>query len=121
MVPTLSHGVARRAEAISSTDLFIRKLPHYRLLAWAERLSLRFDNGEYRRVHHLLINGCIVALALWAAYLVRFDGNLPAGYQHQLLMFLPFAVSLYLAFNYLSGVDSLVWRYISMRDAVAIA
>src|SRR4030095_11793704 len=46
---------------------------------------------------------------------------LPVAYQHQLLAFLPFAVSLYLAFNYLSGVDSLIWRYISMRDAVAIA
>ncbi len=82
---------------------------------------MRVDTGAYRRLHHLLINACIVALALWAAYMLRFDGDLPLAYQHQLVAFLPFAVSLYLAFNYLSGVDTLVWRYISMRDAVAIA
>jgi FlaA1/EpsC-like NDP-sugar epimerase len=106
---------------MSSGETLLRKLPHLRLLGLAERLSLRVDTGAYRRVHQLLINACIVALALWAAYMLRFDGNLPLAYQHQLLVFLPFAVSLYLAFNYLSGVDSLIWRYISPRDAVAIA
>jgi FlaA1/EpsC-like NDP-sugar epimerase len=106
---------------MSSSESLSRKLPHVRLLALAERLSLRVDTGAYRRLHHLLINACIVALALWAAYMLRFDGDLPLAYQHQLVAFLPFAVSLYLAFNYLSGVDTLVWRYISMRDAVAIA
>jgi FlaA1/EpsC-like NDP-sugar epimerase len=106
---------------MSSGETLFRNMPHMRLLGIAERLSLRVDTGGYRRVHHLLINACIVALALWAAYMLRFDGNLPLVYQHQLLAFLPFAVSLYLAFNYLSGVDSLIWRYISMRDAVAIA
>jgi FlaA1/EpsC-like NDP-sugar epimerase len=122
MEPSLSRGIARPAAVrMSSSETFLRRLPHLSLLALAERLSLRFDTGAYRRLHHLLINGCIVALALWAAYMLRFDGSLPVAYQKQFLAFLPFAVSLYLAFNYLSGVDSLVWRYISMRDAVAIA
>jgi FlaA1/EpsC-like NDP-sugar epimerase len=106
---------------MSSGETVFRKWPHFRLLGLAEGLSLRVDNGAYRRVHHLLINACIVSLALWAAYMLRFDGNLPLAYQQQFLAFLPFAVSLYLAFNYLSGVDSLIWRYISARDAVAIA
>src|SRR4029453_8599509 len=109
------------AVRMSSSQTIFRKLLHIRLLGLAQKLSLRVDTGASRRVHHLLINGCIVALALWGAYMLRFDGNLPVAYQHQLLAFLPFAVSLYLAFNYLSGVDSLIWRYISMRDAVAIA
>jgi FlaA1/EpsC-like NDP-sugar epimerase len=121
MEPTVSREVAGPAVRMSSGETVLRNLPHLRLLGLAERLSLRVDTGAYRRVHHLLINACIVALALWAAYMLRFDGNLPLAYQHQLLVFLPFAVSLYLAFNYLSGVDTLIWRYISPRDAVAIA
>jgi FlaA1/EpsC-like NDP-sugar epimerase len=104
-----------------SSKALSRWLPSFSLMAVGERLSVRFDEGSYRRAHHLLINGCIVALALCAAYMLRFDGTLPVAYQKQFLAFLPFAVSLYLAFNYLSGVDSLVWRYISTRDAIAIA
>src|SRR5262245_1141988 len=121
MEPSLRSEVAEPAVPMSSSQTLVRRLPHLTLLGLAERLSLRVDTGAYRRVHHLLINGCIVALALWGAYMLRFDGNLPVAYQHQLLAFLPFAVSLYLAFNYLSGVDTLIWRYISTRDAVAIA
>ena len=65
--------------------------------------------------------GAIVATTLWVAYMTRFDGSLPTIYQKQFIIVLPFAVSLYVGINFLSGLYNRVWRFFGLRDAAAMA
>ena len=88
----------------------VRKRPTSSLLVMAGKLSVQFDKFVYSRTNQLLIDGSIVAVALWVAYMIRFDGNLPDSYQRQFVILLPFAVSLYVASNYIAGLYNLVWR-----------
>src|SRR5437870_2824739 len=53
----------------------------------------------YRRGGQLLIDGSVVATALGAAYMIRFDGAPPTPYYRQFLLVVPFFVSLYLGAN----------------------
>jgi FlaA1/EpsC-like NDP-sugar epimerase len=99
----------------------VRRRPTSRLLVTPDRLADRLEKFVYSRTNQLLIDGSIVAVALWVAYMIRFDGDLPAPYYRQFVILLPFAVSLYVTSNYISGLYNLVWRFIEMRDAVAIA
>jgi len=84
-------------------------------------LARRLDEIIYSRTNQLVIDGTLVALTTWLAYMIRFDGQIPDEYRRQLLMVLPFAVSLYLVSGYVSGLYELVWRFIGIRDAEAIA
>ena len=81
---------------------------------------MKVDRFVYSRVNQLMIDGLLVAATLWIAYLIRFDGEIPASYYRQCLVLIPFAVVLYLSCGYLSGLYNLVWRFIGVRDAEAI-
>ena len=58
---------------------------------------------------------------LQPAYLLRFDAQLPAAYRAQLAEILPFAITLSLAINGVTGVYRRVWRFFNLRDAAATA
>jgi FlaA1/EpsC-like NDP-sugar epimerase len=75
----------------------------------------------YSTPNQIVIDSVLVAIALWASYMCRFDGEVPAPYDRQQLLLLPFAVSLYLTVNVLSGVYKRIWRFFGLRDARAIA
>jgi FlaA1/EpsC-like NDP-sugar epimerase len=64
----------------------------------------------------LATDATIVALALAAAYLMRFEGIPNRIYLKQFLLVLPYLVLLRLAVFTAFGVYRLVWRYISLRD-----
>ena len=89
--------------------------------ASAEKLSVVANRIAYSSASQALIDGAGIAAALCVAYLIRFDGKLPAPYARQLLLALPFAVSLVLAINFVSGAYKRIWRFFTLRDAVAIA
>ena len=74
-----------------------------------------------RRLGQLLIDGAIVAVALDAAYMIRFDGPPPAPYNQQLLLVLPVVVLVYLAANVLSGSYRRIWRFFGLNDALVVA
>ncbi len=86
----------------------------------AEKLSVLANRVAYSSVSRVLIDGAGIAAALCVAYLLRFDGKLPTPYARQLLLALPFAVSLVLAINVVSGAYKRIWRFFTLRDAVAI-
>ena len=85
-----------------------------RIRAWTAGRSIA-------RAAQMCIDGMLVAVALWAAYLIRFDGVVPVDYEWQMLLVLPFAVLLYLAANVVSCGYKRVWRFVGLRDALAIA
>ncbi len=103
------------------------------LLAWAFSLAVyvAFDaltrlkpetrnKMIYHRVHHFIIDAGVVAIALWFAYLLRFDGAIPAPFSAQLLLILPYFLFLNVAMNLLWGVYSFVWRFVSLREALVL-
>lgn len=73
------------------------------------------------RTNQLLIDAVLVAIAATAAYLFRFDGELPPDMERQLQQVLPFAVFLFVAVNSLVGVYKHIWRFFGLRDAAQLA
>src|SRR4051812_39816201 len=84
-------------------------------------LSISAAKFVYSKENQLLIDSTLVALALWASYLLRFDGELPAQYHRQLLTVMPVSVLLYATIDVFAGTYKRVWRFFGLRDAVAIA
>jgi FlaA1/EpsC-like NDP-sugar epimerase len=86
-----------------------------------ERLTAIANRFVYTRANQVLIDGALVAIAASAAYLFRFDGELPPDMLRQLGHVLPFAVMLTLWINALAGVYSRIWRFFGLRDAALLA
>jgi FlaA1/EpsC-like NDP-sugar epimerase len=70
---------------------------------------------------HVVIDAVLVAVSLYAAYLLRFDAQIPPPFGRQCLEVLPLAVSLSLAVFGLTGIYKQVWRYFAAQDASALA
>jgi FlaA1/EpsC-like NDP-sugar epimerase len=79
------------------------------------------NGSAYSRPAQIAIDGVLVAVSLVAAYLLRFDADVPAPHDRQLLEVLPFAVFFSLAINGVTGLYRRVWRFFNMRDAAATA
>jgi FlaA1/EpsC-like NDP-sugar epimerase len=69
----------------------------------------------------VVIDAALVGASLYAAYLLRFDAQLPPQYVRQCLEVLPLAISVSLAVCGLTGIYRQVWRYFSAQDALAVA
>jgi len=86
-----------------------------------EKLLAIIRRLVYSRTNQVIVDGILVAMATTAAYLFRFDGELPASMAHQLQQVLPFAVLLSLSVNTLTGVYKQIWRFFGLRDAARLA
>jgi len=75
----------------------------------------------FSRTNQVFVDGILVAMAATAAYLFRFDGELPTPMEHQLQQVLPFAVFLFVAVNSVVGVYKHIWRFFGLRDAAQLA
>jgi FlaA1/EpsC-like NDP-sugar epimerase len=103
---------------LSHTILLVKKLTT--IAAPSERVSL-FRRLVFSRTIRMLLDGGVVAVALFLSYEFRFDGRIPSSYWEQLHRILPYAILLHVASNHLLGVYSLVWHFIGQRDAGLIA
>ena len=75
----------------------------------------------YRRSAQVAIDGLLVAGSLAAAYLLRFDAQIPDPYDRQLFQVVPFAIALSLGVNAATGLYRRVWRFFGIDDALAAA
>lgn len=73
------------------------------------------------RTGQLAIDAAICATALALAYLLRFEGNVPALAQEQLLTVAPFVVIVRAATHWTNGIYRVVWRYVGIREALLFA
>lgn len=74
----------------------------------------------YSRRNQILLDGCVFAAALTAAFIIRFE-SLPSGFNlHQLLVWIPLLVGGHLFVNVTLGVYRLVWRFVSLSDAIKV-
>jgi FlaA1/EpsC-like NDP-sugar epimerase len=90
-------------------------------MAIIDKLGPTAERFGVSRAAQLLIDTAIVGAALYSAYMIRFDGELPARYLNQILMVLPFAIMLYVGINFVSFDYRRAWRFFGARDAAAIA
>ena len=68
-----------------------------------------------------MLDFVIVAFAVLAAYIVRFEGVIPANFYKQMLALAPLMALTRVAINYVFGVYRLVWRYVGLLEALRMA
>lgn len=67
------------------------------------------------------LDGAVIGLSWLGAFLIRFDGSVPAHYRSWLLLALPVVVGVRLASLYLCGVYRSPWRFVGVLDLWKIA
>ncbi len=73
-----------------------------------------------RRFLLLGLDAVIAALSLYAAYMLRFDGRVPADYWAQFLSFLPLLVVMRVAMTWLFGVHHWSFRLAGLPEGVRL-
>jgi UDP-GlcNAc:undecaprenyl-phosphate GlcNAc-1-phosphate transferase len=74
-----------------------------------------------RRMAEVLLDVCLVTLAYQAAYRLRFEGPLFAGYYDNFLTSLPIVVGVQTIALYAVGAYRGMWRYFGLMDGVTFA
>ncbi|MEY2570554.1 MAG: hypothetical protein QOE63_904, partial [Acidimicrobiaceae bacterium] len=69
-----------------------------------------------RRLLQVLIDTCLIALAWYLAFVLRFDPSIPARYDRLLSLSVAFVVAGKLLFFAASGLYSKLWRFVDARD-----
>jgi lipopolysaccharide/colanic/teichoic acid biosynthesis glycosyltransferase len=80
----------------------------------------RLGINPYSRTAQMLVEGIVFAMAVWLAYWLRFDGQIPAYRQIQrdvLMLVLPLAR---LAAHRIFGIYDMVWRYANLVDGALL-
>jgi len=75
----------------------------------------------YSATNQKILDGAVAAASLYLAFLIRYDGSVPAYHAFQFwVCFAPLAAGR-LAANFLFGLGRLRWRYIGVSDAFRVA
>ena len=77
--------------------------------------------NPHSKINQYIIDGMITGVALYLAFEVRFEGAVPPVYATQLRVLLPIVIVGRLATNAFLGMYRLMWRYVSIVDAIRIA
>jgi UDP-N-acetylglucosamine 4,6-dehydratase len=88
------------------------------------RLSRRLDALPARffdRGYQLFFDGILSLIALWIAFALRFDGDIPVGHMAILWAWTLLIPVLRPALLYAFGGYDRIWRYFSLRDAAVLA
>lgn len=76
--------------------------------------------NSYSRTNQQILDGAIVGVSLWVAFLVRYDGAVPPYREYQLWALLVPVIAGRLLTNFISGLYRIQWRYVSSGDAQRI-
>lgn len=76
---------------------------------------------RWKRALQVVLDLLGYALALTGAYLIRFDGNIPALYFHQLTVFAPLIALLRVSTNWCFGVYRRLWRYTGLTEVLELS
>jgi FlaA1/EpsC-like NDP-sugar epimerase len=79
-------------------------------------VSALFTSVNARRLGQVAVDACLLALAYYAAYLLRFDSGIPPRYHHLLTTTIAFVVVMKLTLFALFGLYSKLWRYVDQKD-----
>jgi lipopolysaccharide/colanic/teichoic acid biosynthesis glycosyltransferase len=76
--------------------------------------------NPYSRTAQMLLEGIIFAMAVWLAYWLRFDGQIPAYRQIQRDIFIFVLPVARLSAHRMFGIYDMVWRYANRVDAAML-
>lgn len=68
------------------------------------------------RPGHVMLDCVVLSLAFVAAFMLRFDFDLPELRRKQMIVMLPYTVLARVAMNSLFGVYRIIWSYVSLAD-----
>ena len=74
-----------------------------------------------RRVFEVLLDVVLVTLAYYAAYVLRWDGNLPGEQLSIFMKTLPLVIMIEMMLFLIGGVYRGLWRYAGVKDLLVIA
>jgi FlaA1/EpsC-like NDP-sugar epimerase len=66
------------------------------------------------------IDQCVLSAALWVAFYIRFDWELPESMLRSLLVLWPYVVGIEYVVLFAHGVPRYVWRYVGLREVSRI-
>ncbi|MDG2008524.1 MAG: polysaccharide biosynthesis protein, partial [Candidatus Binatia bacterium] len=72
------------------------------------------------RVARMLADSIVLSSALWIAFLLRFEGEIPLAYLKRLVFLWPYVVGVQMTAMMAVGVPQFAWRYVGMREASRI-
>lgn len=72
----------------------------------------------YSRTNQQILDGAIVGVSFYLAFLIRFEGAVPPYHQYQFWALLLPVIAGRLLTNFMFGLHRIQWRYISFRDAL---
>jgi FlaA1/EpsC-like NDP-sugar epimerase len=73
-----------------------------------------------QRVAEVVIDAGVLAFAFLAAFLLRFEWEIPTQFVNVMLFYMPIVVAVQLAVLWAAGRFKPSWRFVSLRDAVGI-
>ena len=72
----------------------------------------------YSRTNQQILEGAVVGISFWLAFIIRFEGVIPPYHKYQLwALLVPMVVGRLLT-NRLFGLYRIQWRYIGFRDVL---
>lgn len=90
----------------------------------AEPRTIRFFGLEvrtYNQAAQIVLETIVFSTAVWLAYWLRFEGQLPDFYRWQRAAFILLIPLARLATNMVFGIYDMIWRYVNLVDAVLVA
>lgn len=73
------------------------------------------------RTSQVTVDLAVLSAAFWLAFLLRFDGRLPAEHGVPALLLWPYVVGLQYACLHVADVPRFAWRYVGLREVERIA
>ncbi len=73
-----------------------------------------------KRTNQVILDLLVFMLAYLLSYLLRFEGVPPAGALDQMVILFPYIALARMISYYIFSVYSIIWRYVSVRDAMRI-
>jgi UDP-GlcNAc:undecaprenyl-phosphate GlcNAc-1-phosphate transferase len=120
VVVAVAPGFALLALALG---IYLGKVKIYEAGAEAPANALvnAFANSTYkRRIFEVLLDVVLVAFAYYGAYLLRWDGRLPAEQLAIFLRTLPVLIVIHLLFLLIGGVYGGLWKYMGVEDLIVL-
>lgn len=74
-----------------------------------------------RRAFFLLSDIFFIAFSMYAAFWIRFDGNIPENFSVNLKYYIPLALAIKLGFLIYFGQYNIFWRFFSLRNLIKLS
>jgi FlaA1/EpsC-like NDP-sugar epimerase len=71
---------------------------------------------RWMRILQVFLDAALACLALFGAFMIRFDGSMASGYMHQFVMLAPIFIIVRLIANWICGVYRRLWRYTGLTE-----